>query len=296
MVDGAAERAGPPRRPGEQRRGLHRPPAADHLVRGLAGRVVAHPGGQPPSGRRTRPSGAVPHLVAAGGGAVVNVSSRGAFRGEPNNPAYGASKAGLNAFASVDGARARAARASPSALRGAGLRADRDGARGPRRAGRGRRPRPVAVRPGRSARGGRRGRAVARLARGAVLHRHRSSTSTAPPTCAPDPVASSPRPAPGPSCGAGDVDAVGRGSKPGSPAGRRCRRSPGGSPARRPRRRTDLQPVRRRRVEGDLSRSRPSAARARRGRPPGRRRPCRRPRSGRRRAAGRRAAAASPAR
>lgn len=41
---------------------------------------------------------AVPHLVAAGGGAVVNVSSRGAFRGEPNNPAYGASKAGLNAF------------------------------------------------------------------------------------------------------------------------------------------------------------------------------------------------------
>jgi 3-oxoacyl-[acyl-carrier protein] reductase len=42
---------------------------------------------------------AVPHLAAAGGGAVVNVSSRGAFRGEPNNPAYGASKAGLNAFA-----------------------------------------------------------------------------------------------------------------------------------------------------------------------------------------------------
>ncbi len=28
----------------------------------------------------------------------MNVSSRGAFRGEPNNPAYGASKAGLNAF------------------------------------------------------------------------------------------------------------------------------------------------------------------------------------------------------
>ena len=42
---------------------------------------------------------AVPHLLAAGGGAVVNVSSRGAFRGEPNTPAYGASKAGLNAFA-----------------------------------------------------------------------------------------------------------------------------------------------------------------------------------------------------
>ena len=41
---------------------------------------------------------AVPHLVASGGGAVVNVSSRGAFRGEPNCPAYGASKAGMNAF------------------------------------------------------------------------------------------------------------------------------------------------------------------------------------------------------
>jgi 3-oxoacyl-[acyl-carrier protein] reductase len=40
---------------------------------------------------------AVPHL-AEGGGAVVNVSSRGAFRGEPECPAYGASKAGLNAF------------------------------------------------------------------------------------------------------------------------------------------------------------------------------------------------------
>ncbi|HXH78697.1 SDR family oxidoreductase [Nocardioides sp.] len=41
---------------------------------------------------------AIPHLRAAGGGAVVNVSSRGAFRGEPTCPAYGASKAGMNAF------------------------------------------------------------------------------------------------------------------------------------------------------------------------------------------------------
>jgi len=41
---------------------------------------------------------AVPHLLARGGGAVVNVSSRGAFRGEPGCPAYGASKAGMNAF------------------------------------------------------------------------------------------------------------------------------------------------------------------------------------------------------
>jgi 3-oxoacyl-[acyl-carrier protein] reductase len=32
------------------------------------------------------------------GGRIVNVSSRGAFRGEPGQPAYGASKAGLVAF------------------------------------------------------------------------------------------------------------------------------------------------------------------------------------------------------
>ncbi len=41
---------------------------------------------------------AVQHMIAGGGGAIVNVSSRGAFRGEPGQPAYGASKAGLNAL------------------------------------------------------------------------------------------------------------------------------------------------------------------------------------------------------
>lgn len=41
----------------------------------------------------------VQHLVSRGkGGAIVNVGSRGAFRGEPDNPAYGASKAALHAF------------------------------------------------------------------------------------------------------------------------------------------------------------------------------------------------------
>ena len=39
-----------------------------------------------------------PHMVAAGGGRIVNVSSRGAFRGEPTHAAYGASKAGLNSL------------------------------------------------------------------------------------------------------------------------------------------------------------------------------------------------------
>jgi 3-oxoacyl-[acyl-carrier protein] reductase len=42
---------------------------------------------------------AVRHMAAGGtGGHVVNVGSRGAYRGEPANPAYGASKAGLHAF------------------------------------------------------------------------------------------------------------------------------------------------------------------------------------------------------
>ena len=39
------------------------------------------------------------HMIAGGGGSIVNVSSRGAFRGEPKQPAYGASKAGLIALA-----------------------------------------------------------------------------------------------------------------------------------------------------------------------------------------------------
>lgn len=38
------------------------------------------------------------HMIFHGGGRIVNVSSRGAFRGEPTAPAYGAAKAGLNAL------------------------------------------------------------------------------------------------------------------------------------------------------------------------------------------------------
>jgi 3-oxoacyl-[acyl-carrier protein] reductase len=41
---------------------------------------------------------AAKHMIQRGGGRVVNVSSRGAFRGEPDAPAYGAAKAGLNAL------------------------------------------------------------------------------------------------------------------------------------------------------------------------------------------------------
>ena len=41
---------------------------------------------------------AAQQMIKGGGGRIVNVSSRGAFRGEPNSPAYGASKAGVNAM------------------------------------------------------------------------------------------------------------------------------------------------------------------------------------------------------
>lgn len=40
----------------------------------------------------------VQHMIDGHGGAIVNVSSRGAFRGEPSHPAYAASKAGIIAL------------------------------------------------------------------------------------------------------------------------------------------------------------------------------------------------------
>jgi NAD(P)-dependent dehydrogenase (short-subunit alcohol dehydrogenase family) len=41
---------------------------------------------------------AAKQMMAQQYGKIVNISSRGAFRGEPDHPAYGASKAGLNAL------------------------------------------------------------------------------------------------------------------------------------------------------------------------------------------------------
>jgi NAD(P)-dependent dehydrogenase (short-subunit alcohol dehydrogenase family) len=41
---------------------------------------------------------AVQHMLQGRGGKIVNVSSRGAVRGEPSHPAYGASKAGIVAL------------------------------------------------------------------------------------------------------------------------------------------------------------------------------------------------------
>ena len=37
-------------------------------------------------------------MIKNGGGRIINISSRGAFRGEPKAPAYGASKAGMNSM------------------------------------------------------------------------------------------------------------------------------------------------------------------------------------------------------
>lgn len=41
---------------------------------------------------------AAKQMIAQGGGRIINISSRGAFRGEPAGPAYAAGKAGLNAM------------------------------------------------------------------------------------------------------------------------------------------------------------------------------------------------------
>ncbi len=40
----------------------------------------------------------IKNMIKNGGGKIINISSRGAFRGEPTSPAYGASKAGMNSM------------------------------------------------------------------------------------------------------------------------------------------------------------------------------------------------------
>jgi 3-oxoacyl-[acyl-carrier protein] reductase len=41
---------------------------------------------------------AAQQMIGQGSGRIINISSRGAFRGEPDYPAYGASKAGMNSM------------------------------------------------------------------------------------------------------------------------------------------------------------------------------------------------------
>jgi 3-oxoacyl-[acyl-carrier protein] reductase len=60
--------------------------AVQHMIAGRADRAGGDGDGDDSRG------------VPGSAGRIINVSSRGAFRGEPRHPAYGASKAGLNAF------------------------------------------------------------------------------------------------------------------------------------------------------------------------------------------------------
>lgn len=63
----------------------------------MAGGLAAHPGHQSPGPRQSQLLRGQGHDCERRR-RIVNVSSRGAFRGEPKQPAYGASKAGLNAM------------------------------------------------------------------------------------------------------------------------------------------------------------------------------------------------------
>ena len=75
----------------------------------------------------------VPHMAERGGGRIVNVTSRGAFRGEPDHAAYGASKAALNSL-SQSMAKALAPHGIYVTSRGPRVRGDRHGCALPRRA------------------------------------------------------------------------------------------------------------------------------------------------------------------
>jgi 3-oxoacyl-[acyl-carrier protein] reductase len=106
------------------------------------------------------------------GGRIVNVSSRGAYRGEPRHPAYGASKAGLNSFGQSM-ARALAPYGIAVAQRRARVRRNRHGAGRPQVAARGRTAGAEPVQPGRHAGGDRRRRGLPGLPRGRVGQRGR---------------------------------------------------------------------------------------------------------------------------
>ena len=113
MVDEAAAAARRPRRARQQRRHLRAAPDHRHDLRAVAARLARHAGVNL-LGAANVTWCAVRHMIEAGGGRIVNVSSRGAFRGEPGQPAYGASKAAISPSASRSPApSARTASPSP---------------------------------------------------------------------------------------------------------------------------------------------------------------------------------------
>ena len=120
---------------------------------------------------------AIPHMVAGGGGSVVNIGSVAATVGFATDAAYCASKGAVARPDPPDGARLRPGRRARQ-LRRARLHRDRAGARLPRE------PR----RPGRSrARGG---RSASRWAAWAARRRSQPSSRSSPPTTprsSPDP-------------------------------------------------------------------------------------------------------------
>ena len=76
--------------------GVYEPHAIDHTTYEQWQRAWSHTLGVNLVGAANVTWCVVQHMER--GGRIVNVSSRGAFRGEPDQPAYGASKAGLVAF------------------------------------------------------------------------------------------------------------------------------------------------------------------------------------------------------
>jgi NAD(P)-dependent dehydrogenase (short-subunit alcohol dehydrogenase family) len=116
---------------------------------------------------------AVRHMLAGGRGRIVNVGSRGAFRGEPEHTAYGAAKAGLTSFG-----QSLARELGPHGIAvmtvAPGFVATDMAARLPRRAGGRRDPRAEPAGPGRHRGGGRRRDRLPRVAGGADGHGHRA--------------------------------------------------------------------------------------------------------------------------
>jgi NAD(P)-dependent dehydrogenase (short-subunit alcohol dehydrogenase family) len=108
---------------------------------------------------------ALQHMPRHSGSRIVNVGSRGAFRGEPRNPSYGASKAGIAAFgqsiAKSLGAHGIAVTTIAPGFVETDMAAGRD-------------PRSEPLRPRALGRGGGQRGAVPRLPRGGVGQRQRA--------------------------------------------------------------------------------------------------------------------------
>ena len=114
---------------------------------------------------------ALQHMPRHGASRIVNVGSRGAFRGEPRNPSYGASKAGIAAFGQSIAKSLGALGIAVTTIAPGFVETDMAD-RGAREAG-GRDPRAEPLQPGALGRGGGQRRAVPRVPGGRVGQRQR---------------------------------------------------------------------------------------------------------------------------